>query len=173
MVIGLIGCVSPVKAAEVFLFDVHGLYGGRNIWITKDRTIHVQKVYFENNIDYKLKEALYKWQLTEPQFNELNDLIREADLKNLKMVKRLGVPDETYHLLYVRENAQEDEQNDYVIFKWADDRNSRFDKVYSFLIMISNSTKFFQPYQTGYYAHKYPAVAKEFPTLKKMLKDSE
>lgn len=157
--------MEDIQDIEIALYGVQGLYGGRNIWITKDSNITVQKVDVSGTRNEGLVEELYQWQLSKEQLNELSNSIKKADIKNLKIPKRLGVPDEAYNLLYVRD-AQ---GNTSTHFKWDDDLCFGFDLVYDLLIHIASDVQNHQAYSTGKYNNACPDIANNFPSFDELM----
>lgn len=157
---------SNACGMDICLLDVQGLYGGRNIWITSDGQITFQKVSIpEKNSDQQhLIEKIYTWQLNSDEIANLNTIIANANLKNLEIPKRLGIPDEAHPIIFVREN-----DNEYHVMKWANDMNERFDSVYMHLMKLSSTHKNIKEKTSGKYRGESPPTNVKFPNNNELI----
>lgn len=83
------------KNAKIELLNVHGLYGGINVYISGSGKSLIQEVEKEKTDTGGLRECTYEFKLAEEVLQNLFDLIVKNDFIALKIEDRMGIPDET------------------------------------------------------------------------------
>lgn len=131
------GCTSsrdePINFNQVILLDVHGLWGGNDLWIDRDGNVICRKVAQSLNADGK-QDSRIAFKLTDEQMQGLSELLRENDFFTIKTEQRTALPDTAYPILYVKSGDRA-----YAVGKWADDEHERFDAIYDYLIKLAES----------------------------------
>ncbi len=124
-----LGIRDGVAKAEIQLFDVQALWGGRDITIDTDGKTAVTVVRrggsSKNSVTYQLT-------LNQADIDRLLGLFVTNDFVTIKIKERAGVPDES-HPRIVLKNAKGEERS---VGKWANDKNARFDAIYNALLDI-------------------------------------
>ncbi len=120
----------PVPLNSFTLHDVQGLFGGRAIWASQDRTAFIQVVGPLPVGQSELWEKRYWTKLTFEQWAEVERLVGAHHLLSAKMRERSGAPDEAHPIIVMVPRVGATAK----VRKWANDEQSDFDPVYAYLI---------------------------------------
>ena len=121
--------VGPVPNSSDFsrfmLRDVQGLYGGQNVYVAPDGTVHVQIVRAEES-QPELQERRYRFVLKDTQRLELKQLLVQHPPSRIRIPHHPGIPDQArpeITVIYPDGTAV-------TVAKWDDDRHPDFDALY-------------------------------------------
>jgi hypothetical protein len=144
MALGLTGCGNdagepgpPVPLKSFVLHDVQGLFGGEALWVGEDNSAIVQVVGAPPPAKSGLWEKRYKLTVTKEQRAEFERLVGAHDFLRLKIRQRDGIPDEEHPIIVVTTKAGDKAR----VRKWANDKNPRFDPLYSHLLAIAGTAE--------------------------------
>ena len=111
---------------RVSLRDVQGMWGGRNIFVSRDGALWVQVVA------QGLQEKRYKLQLSAEAMKELETFLSQHRVEDIAIKDRSGVPGEGRPTIEFVTTEGKIIQK----VKWANDKNEQFDAVYKQLILL-------------------------------------
>ncbi len=117
----------PDSLASVALYDVQGLYGGRNLYLTGEGTLLV------STVTPGLREQRHRLQLPAADVAALERLLFDAHpIGAIAIPERMGVPDEARPALRVTTRAGAERE----VAKWANDVHEDFDALYRALLAL-------------------------------------
>ena len=132
------GCMQSEPESEQFdqiiLFDVQGLWGGQDLWISGDGNAVCRFVASPTQGQTGLHETRYNFTLSAQQQTTLLQLVKKHRFFTLKTTERDGVPDEAHPIIFVRSGARS-----HSVGKWANEKRDDFDPIYQFLLQIIDS----------------------------------
>ena len=126
-----LGEYSDWQDSQIQLRDVHGLFGGVNLFISGSGKTIIELV------GDGLNEKRYELSLTETEHKNLINLFIENDFVNININNREGLPDEAKAEIILINSEGKISR----IAKWESDKNSRFDKIYQQITQIQYKTK--------------------------------
>ena len=119
-----LGDESNWKDVQIELFDVQGLFGGSNIYISGSGRAVVQTA--EPQPGKGLMEKRYEMSLEERRVRDLINEFIKNDFLTISIQDRPGVPDEVRQRIVLINHRGES----HTIQKWANDRNKGFDEIF-------------------------------------------
>jgi len=148
-----VGCASVETAGmppgpfdQVVLLDVHGLWGGRDLWIPSDGRATCCAVEPPKEGQSGLQETRYAFHISESEVDALNDLIAQHHFFTIKTRERDGLPDEARPILLVKTGERR-----YGVSKWANEKHRDFDAIYDHLIRVAERGRQGTPIASGPY----------------------
>lgn len=135
--------LSPTRATphRVALFDVQGLFGGRNLFI--DEHGKATAVIVAPG----MTEARHAIQLEKSELAELRALLRRHGFFAIGIKKRPGVPDEAHPTIAVALPGGPTRS----VGKWANDTHPDFDPIYGWLMALQKRVQKVPPSRKGRY----------------------
>jgi hypothetical protein len=152
---------SYEKVSWTILWDVQGLWGGTNLYLSKDGTAYVQIVE-PPTIPYReggLREQRFKLNLGKEEVDAFIQLLRKHDFLGIQIKDRPGGADEGRPTLLVRFSSGESK----AVAKWSNDKHADFDAIYSWLLDFAKNTAPIKPIQEGRYDGKWSPDGFEIP----------
>lgn len=144
----ILACASSFSETQnwqhVILLDVHGLWGGKDIWISSDAKAFCRLVRPPTDKEAGLQEFRYSFELSEAQMSELSDCLNKHNLSEIKTSNRPGSPDEAAPAVYVKTSEKA-----FAVSKWANDKNENYDAIYEVLQKICSDGKKNEPFKKG------------------------
>lgn len=116
---------------QIVLFDVQGLWGGRDLWISADGKAICRVVKHPGGSATGLHEARYTCSVPSNELTSLAQKIADNDFFQLKTPDRYGVPDEARPVVFVKSASRSR-----AVAKWANDAHPAFDAIYAALMRI-------------------------------------
>lgn len=134
----------PAMAFQyIILKDVHGLWGGRNVWIHSNGQCIAQEVKPGSG---QLQENRCETRLTEYGLKLVISQLESHHFETIQTKDRVGVPDEARPEIIVRlDNGKLISHS-----KWANDKHADFDAIYDLLLTLG-VTKGVKPMWSGKY----------------------
>ncbi len=126
---------------QLVLRDVQGLFGGEDVYVSGAGECTIRLVAAG------MKEKRFRLKLTASETLALRRACVEADLADLRIRDRSGVPDEAHPELSLTSAAGETRK----VAKWANDKVPAFDKVYQAVRALKEKTKDLKPEYDGPY----------------------
>jgi hypothetical protein len=130
---------------RISLRDVQGMWGGRNIFLSRDGTLWVQAVA------RGLQEKRYKLTLSAEAINDLEKFLSEHRVEEIAIKDRPGVPGEGRPTIELTTTEGKVIQK----VKWANDKNEQFDTVYKQLILLVPEDGRETPVFSGAFDHNW------------------
>ncbi|MBT3202282.1 MAG: hypothetical protein HN350_20475 [Phycisphaerales bacterium] len=132
-----VGCTSAQDAnqtvEQIVLFDVHGMYGGQNLWIAADGKA---VCCFVGEGESSLQETRYEFMVSADNLASLLELIKKHNFFSMRMKERYGIPDEASSNIFIKSDVET-----HAVMKWGNDTHRDFDAIYQFLLQIAESGK--------------------------------
>ena len=134
----VLGCSEvepPVdKLDQVILFDVQGLWGGTDLWVSADGTAVCRFAKPPEKGGSYLQETRYSFRLSEEDRRLLLDLVNKHNFFTIKTKDRYGVPDEARPGIFIKSGDKS-----HAVGKWSGDEHRDFDRIHRFLLEIAKS----------------------------------
>lgn len=124
------------------MLDIHGLFGGRNIFILADGNVFVREV--ESGLE--MKERRYHGKLSQEELGEIKQAIINVGFFGFRERKRAGIPDEARQSIYADFDRRHNEAS-----KWQAEADPRFDLACEVLEMLADELSQQKPIWVGTY----------------------
>ncbi len=121
---------KPIKIDRLVLYDVHGLWGGQNVFIAGNGTLWVQVVKPGKGSGFE--EQRYKLMLKPEQLTDLEKALADHHFGDITIKERPGVPDETRPTIELKPVEGKIVKKS----KWANDVNEDFTAIYRRLLAL-------------------------------------
>jgi hypothetical protein len=128
---------------QVILHDVHGLYGGQNLYLNVDGQVVMQIVRPNKG----LQEERYSGSISKKMLQSLKAIIKKHKFFEIEIPDRLGIPDEARPAITIKLLSGESK----TISKWAGDSHPDFDAIYGYLFdIVKKASKACEIYKGSY-----------------------
>ncbi|MBI3268942.1 MAG: hypothetical protein HYZ53_07965 [Planctomycetes bacterium] len=121
------------------LLDVHGLWGGQNVYVEGSGRCVVRVV------EPAQTERRFAFQLESQEALAVLRSCVSADLLSIRIPERPGVPDEAHPTLVLRAA----DGRAHTLYKWSNDKVPAFDGIYQGLLALIKKTEGLKPECTG------------------------